>query len=111
MRWLWRRLSWLFRLQNLVFTRLFVGLVVLYRWTIGPHLAGRCRFVPTCSAYMREAVETHGAWRGLWLGLRRLARCHPLGGQGLDLVPPPSPPRDPSPKAAGDRGGPQKNGA
>lgn len=53
--------------------------------------AGRpspCRFVPSCSAYAVEAVELHGAWRGMWLAARRLSRCHPLGGHGVDLVPP-----------------------
>lgn len=47
-----------------------------------------CRFVPSCSAYAVEAVEVHGARRGLWLAARRLSRCHPLGGHGVDLVPP-----------------------
>ena len=46
-----------------------------------------CRFYPSCSAYAVEAVERHGAWLGLWLAVRRLARCHPLGGHGVDLVP------------------------
>jgi uncharacterized protein len=43
--------------------------------------------VPTCSAYALEAIETHGAGRGLWLALRRLGRCHPWGGVGFDPVP------------------------
>ena len=47
-----------------------------------------CRFQPTCSHYVIEAVETHGALRGLWLGLKRLGRCHPWGGSGFDPVPP-----------------------
>lgn len=52
--------------------------------------AGRpspCRFDPSCSAYAIEAVETHGAIRGGWLAVRRLARCHPWGGYGWDPVP------------------------
>jgi putative membrane protein insertion efficiency factor len=49
--------------------------------------ASGCRFHPTCSAYFLEAVECHGVVRGSWLGLRRLARCHPWGGKGFDPVP------------------------
>lgn len=46
-----------------------------------------CRFTPSCSAYALEAIETHGTARGTWLALRRLSRCHPLGGRGFDPVP------------------------
>jgi uncharacterized protein len=46
-----------------------------------------CRFVPSCSSYALEAFERHGAVRGVWLSLRRLSRCHPWGGSGLDPVP------------------------
>jgi len=52
--------------------------------------AGRlspCRFVPSCSEYAVEAIETHGALKGSWLTLRRLSRCRPLGGRGYDPVP------------------------
>ena len=65
-----------------------------YQLTISPvlsFLAGPgngCRFQPTCSRYFLEAVETHGVLRGGWMGLRRLGRCHPWGGQGHDPVPP-----------------------
>ena len=53
-----------------------------YRLTLGPFLGGHCRFVPTCSQYALDAVEARGPWVGAWLGLRRICRCHPLGGPG-----------------------------
>jgi len=67
-----------------LFSRCFIGLVHLYRVTLGPFLGGRCRFHPTCSAYMIGAIEKHGPFRGAWRGIKRLARCHPFGGWGYD---------------------------
>ncbi len=58
-----------------------------YKVLISPLFTGSCRFQPSCSDYMAGAVREHGAVRGTWLGLRRLTRCHPLGGFGLDPVP------------------------
>ncbi|MEJ5231243.1 MAG: membrane protein insertion efficiency factor YidD [Geminicoccaceae bacterium] len=65
-----------------------IGLVQLYRYLISPILGPCCRFLPTCSEYALEAVERHGPWRGTWLAVRRVARCHPWGGEGYDPVPP-----------------------
>jgi putative membrane protein insertion efficiency factor len=59
-----------------------------YKLLLSPLFAGSCRFLPSCSEYAREAVVTHGVVKGSWLAVRRLARCHPFGGSGLDSVPP-----------------------
>ena len=59
----------------------------LYKTLLSPLFTGSCRYLPSCSDYMAEAAERHGAAAGVALGLRRLATCHPLGGSGLDPVP------------------------
>lgn len=63
--------------------------VRFYRRWISPLKPPMCRFSPTCSQYTIEALETHGLFRGLWLGLCRIARCHPFCEGGHDPVPPP----------------------
>lgn len=62
--------------------------VRFYRLFLSPWLGSNCRFQPTCSAYALEALATHGALKGSWLAAKRIARCHPLGGSGIDNVPP-----------------------
>ena len=61
-----------------------------YRLIFSPWVGHNCRFQPTCSAYALEALRTHGGLRGGWLALRRILRCHPWGGMGVDDVPPKS---------------------
>jgi len=61
--------------------------LALYRLTISPLLGVNCRHLPSCSDYASEAIETNGAWRGSWLALSRLCRCHPFGSNGFDPVP------------------------
>lgn len=58
-----------------------------YRLFLSPWIGNSCRYQPTCSAYALEALEKHGAFRGGWLTVRRLSRCHPWGGSGIDNVP------------------------
>jgi putative membrane protein insertion efficiency factor len=63
---------------------LLLAPIALYRLTISPLLGVNCRHVPSCSDYAREAVDTNGAWKGGWLTLARLCRCHPWGSHGFD---------------------------
>ena len=68
--------------------RVLVTLIAVYRRVISPLIPSHCRYEPTCSAYAAEAVRVHGALRGTALAARRIGRCHPWGGTGLDPVPP-----------------------
>lgn len=58
-----------------------------YRLIFSPWVGFNCRYQPTCSAYALEALEKHGGMKGGWLAARRIARCHPWGGSGIDNVP------------------------
>ena len=63
-------------------------LVRVYQVVLSPLFSGCCRFEPSCSNYMIEALQTHGVVKGLYLGIMRLLRCHPFGKSGYDPVPP-----------------------
>jgi len=65
-----------------------IALVRAYQVTLSPLFGDCCRFEPSCSAYMIEALKVHGAVKGSLLGLWRLLRCHPFGSYGYDPVPP-----------------------
>lgn len=67
--------------------RCLLGLIAAYKYLGSPWFSGTCRYVPGCADYMAESVMRHGAVKGAWYGLRRLARCHPFGGSGYDPVP------------------------
>ena len=66
--------------------RVVVALLQFYKRAISPILPPMCRFEPTCSVYMMEAVAKYGVTRGIWLGVRRLSRCHPFNPGGWDPV-------------------------
>ncbi len=65
----------------------FVLLVRFYQVAISPYTPASCRYTPTCSSYMLEALKTHGLFYGSWLGIKRILSCHPWGGYGYDPVP------------------------
>lgn len=75
-KWLCMPLGWLFLL-----------LVRIYQYCISPWFPAACRFTPTCSQYALEAIRKYGPFKGGWLTVKRLSRCHPWGGSGYDPVP------------------------
>lgn len=74
------------------------GVVRAYQLSFSALLGRQCRFLPTCSHYAMEALETHGAFKGSALALRRFLRCHPFAAGGYDPVPPASPAQDRAPR-------------
>jgi putative membrane protein insertion efficiency factor len=64
-----------------------LALIRAYQYTLRPMLGSNCRFYPSCSDYAREAIGKHGAWRGLWLAVKRVGKCHPYHPGGFDPVP------------------------
>jgi putative membrane protein insertion efficiency factor len=68
------------------------GLIQAYRVSFSAFVGRNCRYLPTCSAYMDEAIARHGLWAGGWMGLSRLCRCQPWGDSGFDPVPENTPP-------------------
>lgn len=68
-------------------SRLLTGLIKLYQYTLSPYIGQQCRFSPTCSQYAIDAINQYGGLKGFYLGLRRLARCHPWHVGGHDPIP------------------------
>ena len=75
------------KLLKTIFSKLLIGLVRFYQLAISPWLGSSCRYSPTCSQYMIDAVKEWGPLKGFWLGIKRIGRCHPWGGDGFDPVP------------------------
>lgn len=67
--------------------RFLIFLVKAYSTLLSPVLGNNCRYYPSCSSYMAQAIERFGAARGTWMGLKRLSRCHPFHEGGFDPVP------------------------
>lgn len=75
------------KLLKSIFSSIIIGIVRFYQLAISPWLGSSCRYTPTCSQYMIEAVKEWGPLKGSWLGLKRIGRCHPWGSHGHDPVP------------------------
>lgn len=72
---------------NQLLAKLLLKIVRFYQLLISPLLPARCRFYPTCSSYALEAIRLHGGCLGGWLAFKRICRCQPFGGAGIDFVP------------------------
>lgn len=66
---------------------IFILPVKIYQWTISPLTPNACRYTPTCSTYMIDAIKEWGPIKGIPMGIKRISTCHPLGGSGYDPVP------------------------
>lgn len=75
--------------QNNFLQTIGCNMVRMYQICISPFIGGRCacRFTPTCSEYTKQAIEKYGAFKGTWMGIKRISRCRPGGGYGYDPVP------------------------
>tara|TARA_Y100001958_G_C21196171_1_gene523489 strand:- start:1369 stop:1584 length:216 start_codon:yes stop_codon:yes gene_type:complete len=66
--------------------KLFIIPIILYQRILSPILPGSCRFTPTCSEYAKQAIIKHGIFKGIFLGIKRISKCHPWGKSGYDPV-------------------------
>lgn len=74
---------------NNILSKPFIWIVRFYQGAISPLFPASCRYTPTCSHYTIEALQKHGVLKGGWMAIKRIASCHPWGGQGYDPVPEP----------------------
>jgi len=77
----------IFHALTWLLSKMMLGLIAFYRTCISPLTPPACRYTPTCSQYAKEAIIKYGPFRGGWLALKRILRCHPFGGSGYDPVP------------------------
>ena len=70
-----------------IFSLLFLLIILIYQKVLSPMLRPTCRYIPTCPEYGRQAIVKYGPFKGCFLAIKRISKCHPLGGSGEDLVP------------------------
>ena len=80
-------ISKIFNIAETCAVKFLLSLIRIYKLFLSPLLGNNCRYHPTCSSYAIEALETHGLIKGLYLSIKRVSKCHPLGGSGIDQVP------------------------
>jgi len=72
---------------NKIISAIFIKLIRFYKIALSPYMMRSCRYTPTCSTYTIQAIQIHGAFKGVWYGVKRIFRCQPWGGSGYDPVP------------------------
>lgn len=72
--------------MNSILKKILIAPIQFYQYALSPLFPSSCRFTPTCSQYTKEAIQKYGI-KGVWLGIKRIGRCHPWGGDGYDPVP------------------------
>jgi len=70
-----------------IFSKIIIKIIKFYQYILSPYLGNNCRYLPTCSEYSIESLKKHGIIKGVYLSLKRILNCHPLGGEGFDPVP------------------------
>ena len=80
-------ISNIFDIAETYAVKFLLSLIKIYKLFLSPLLGNNCRYHPTCSSYALEALETHGLIKGLYLSIKRVSKCHPLGGSWIDHVP------------------------
>ena len=80
-------MNFILKNKNNIFNKIIFSIISFYQKIVSPMLPARCRYYPTCSNYGKQALAWYGVRSGSWLLLKRISRCHPLGGHGIDFVP------------------------
>ena len=74
-------------MKNKIFIYPLVFIIKIYQFIFSPLIGKNCRYIPTCSEYAIESLKSHGLFRGSFFAIRRISKCHPLGGHGFDPTP------------------------
>ena len=82
-----RAIRYTIELFRTIVSAILLAMIWFYQHCISPYTPASCRYQPTCSEYTLQAIRKYGPWKGLWLGMKRIMRCHPWGGSGYDPVP------------------------